>query len=267
MAKPSDCIVAHYKMDEASGSALDSVGSLNLAEAAGGNSIGTAAGKVATCRYFNDVGTNGHFTVAASAVTAMANTYNWGFTCWAKIESKAGVNGHLISRRNVNLDYWLRYVFASDRFEFSVWTTGGVQTAILANNLGIPALATWYFIACWYDSVAQTINISVNNGTVNSTAHGGNINATSTAFEIGAYGAGGVPGEQLDGWMDEVSVYKNGFPSEYLSNIYNAGNGVNLTSLLAIGAAAGGDDESYASLQAAPRSIGGFYDGQKPFGA
>lgn len=236
MAKPADCIVAHYDCEEAAASGLiDSVGSLDLARAAGSGNIASVAGRVGNGRHLEyDTLNNDHFDVANSAITQMSNAYTWGVIFWVNLESKAA-SAHFLSCRVVNLDWWVRYNTGVDRHEFTVWTTGGANTDVRANNFGSPGTGAWQMIAAWFDHTGPTINISVNAGTANSAAHAGNINATSTTFDIGSYGATGGSGESLDGTIDEISIFKNGFPSEYLADIYNGGSGISRSQLLAIG--------------------------------
>jgi hypothetical protein len=239
MAAMADILVVHYRMEEtqANDPAVDAIGTYDLAS--GGNPP-SAAGKVGNCRDVEaSLGTQS-FSAASDPVVVMSNSYSWGLMGWCQLESKPGTM-HYVGKRNGNLDYWLRYDAGVDRFQFRVYTVAmAASTDVLADTLGSPATGTWYFVCCWYDHVLQTINICVNDGAVDSASHTGTVAGSAGAgFEIAAGGGG----ELWDGKVDEISVFKNGFPSaSNITAIYNGGTGVDLTTLLTINDAAGGDD-------------------------
>lgn len=224
--------VAHWKFDEAGGAvdAPDGIGSITLAQT---GSPASVAGKVGTCRSLVAAGPQ-YFSVASDATLRVSSSYDWGFTWWTKLTSKA-MTMHLIGNRTAALDYWVRYDAGADRLELVVWAPAAASSAtVRADALGSPSTATWYFGATWFDSAAQTINIQINNGTVNSAAWTASTNNTSTTFEIGA----GAGGETWDGLVDEITLFKNGFPTAAeRTAIYNGGSGVPLATLLAIGGA------------------------------
>lgn len=228
----SSYIISHWKMDEAGGAnnAVDSVGTNTGVQAA---SPGSAAGKISTCRDL-ELSLGQHFAVANNASMDVAGV-TFGYTGWWQMESKAATM-HMCGKRGAGqLEHWLRYDSGTDRFQFRVYATpSGVSTEVEANALGSPAITTWYFIACWKDHVGQTINIQVNNGTVNSTAFAAAVTDGTSAFEIGA----GAGAEFWDGLVDELTFWKGGFPTAAeRTQIYNGGAGVDLATLLAIGSA------------------------------
>lgn len=240
MTRPADCLVAHWDMDDVSGvDVVDSVGGLTCVAA--GSPVQTA-GKIGNCIDFEG-GDGDNFDLADNATVRMANSYTWGGTVWLLMESKAATM-HPVGKRKGGLDWWMRYDAGDDRYEFVVWTNGAAgNTEVLANTFGSPTTATWHFVAYWFDHLAQTINISVNGGAANSASHTGTINGSAAELELGAGGGG----EFWDGLIDEVALFKNGFPSEYLAEMYNGGAGVDKTALLAIGASSGGDPDSVAA--------------------
>ena len=224
----SDYLVSHWKMDEAGGAnnAIDSVGTNTGVHAA---SPGSAAGKIATCRDL-EASSSQHFTVANNASMDVAGV-TFGYTGWWQMKSKAATM-HMACKRTGQLEHWLRYDSGSDRFQFRVYETpSGVSVTIEANALGSPATATWYFICCWKDHVAQTINIQVNNGTVNSAAFTAAVTDGTSQFEIGA----GAGAEFWGGPVDELSFWKGGFPgASERTAMYNGGSGITLAQIQAL---------------------------------
>ena len=154
---------------------------------------------------------------------ALLSTGDVDFTIAACVwlDSKIGVET-IASKDTMampNREYWLGYFLAGDRF-FLQLTDGTVGTAI-ANTLGAPALGAWYLVIGWHDSVANTVNIQVNNGGADVVGTVGAPADTGAIFQIGrtlanqwdgrigptmfwksAPGAGGVktPAERLALW-------------------------------------------------------------------
>jgi len=154
---------------------------------------------------------------------ALLSTGDVDFTIAACVwlDSKIGVET-IASKDTMampNREYWLGYFLAGDRF-FLQLTDGTVGTAI-ANTLGAPALGAWYLVIGWHDSVANTVNIQVNNGGADVVGTVGAPADTAAIFQIGrtlanqwdgrigptmfwksAPGAGGVktPAERLALW-------------------------------------------------------------------
>jgi len=71
---------------------------------------------------------------------------------------------------NSAFDYRLAYVTKADRFRFAVSNDGTAVGFVDVESFGVPATSVWYFVCAWHDAAANTINIQVNNGTVDSLA-------------------------------------------------------------------------------------------------
>jgi hypothetical protein len=88
-------------------------------------------------------------------------------------------------------EYLIWFTLGTDRLQ---WRVRNVADTVVgnatANTLGAPAINTWYCIVSWHDSVANTINISINNGGVDSTVWAGGVRDSTTAFEISGYNGG-----------------------------------------------------------------------------
>jgi hypothetical protein len=76
-----------------------------------------------------------------------------------------------------------------------------------------------HFVCCWYDAVAQSINVQVDMGTVFTQPTGGAITTSTFPFQIGGWG-------NTRGWQGNVDAagFAKGFvlsPQERLQ-LYNA---------------------------------------------
>ena len=59
------------------------------------------------------------------------------------------------------------------------------------------------FLCAWHDSVANTINIQVNNGTINTVSHSVGVQDSNGVFRLGE-----ISGNYLNGRLDGVGVWK-----------------------------------------------------------
>lgn len=220
-------LIAYYKLDEASGTRVDSVGSNDLTD---NNTVTQAAGKV---------GNAGQFTAANIEYLSLADnadmsTGDIDFTiaCWVYMDSKpgkAGIAGKYelndSSLREWNMNFRQGAV---DRFEFTIYKTDNTSVGVRANNFGAPSTGTWYFIVAWHDSVANTINMQVDNGAIDSTTTAGLlISDTAATFGVGARDVSGASAgdSPWDGRIDEFGFWKKVLSSEEKTDLYNKGRG------------------------------------------
>lgn len=84
-----------------------------------------------------------------------------------------------------NREHLITYEAASNRYFFRITNDGTTIASVAANNYGAPPTTTWTFIVCWHDSVANTINIQIDNGAVDSIAHTTGVFDSTAKFRIG----------------------------------------------------------------------------------
>jgi hypothetical protein len=215
-----DDLISYWKMDEASGAAIDSHGSNTLTDT---NTVGAATGKVGGARDF-ELDNTEYFTINDNDSLSMGDI-DFTLAAWVKLES-TGVNRNIIAKYNVagNMrEYRLYYAQAVNRLQFEVSPDGGSSARTNANNLGAPALDTWYFIVAWHDSVNNELSIQVNNGDIDTIAHSTGVLAGTAPYRIGVSGSGF---DAWDGLIDEVGVWKRVLTSDERAALYNGGGGV-----------------------------------------
>ena len=122
------------------------------------------------------------------------------------------------------------YLFSEDtgtnnnRFKIAVFSGGAEKTAI-ANSFGDLSTATWYCVIAWWDSVAQTLNLSVNDGTTNTNNIAAALDApASAALNIGRRSFAGFE-NYFDGRIDAVHVWKRVLSAADRTEFYNSGTG------------------------------------------
>jgi len=207
-------LVSYWKLDEASGNAIDAHGTNTLTQ---NNAPGTTTGKVLGARTFN--GSSDYFSIASNA-TLQTGDVDFTLACWVKFNS--------ISSAQTVVGKWVvaptgreyRVIFdnSPNRLQFQVSATGASAVTVSANNFGGLSTGVWYYVIAWHDSVANTTNISVN-GVENSASHSAGVFAGSTIFVIGRSGAA-LP---TNGTIDECGFWKRVLTADERTQLYNGG--------------------------------------------
>lgn len=216
-------LVSFWELEEASGSRVDAHGSNHLTDV---NTVTQSPGKVGNAAQFTAA--NGEYlSIADNAALSMTDT-DFAIAGWVRLNTKANEVIAAKYRTNTNSREYLLYYAASDgatqRFIFIVSANGISTAAVVANNFGEPATGTWYFVVAWHDSVANTINIQINNGTANSTAHTTGVFNGTDDFRIGALYASS-PIYFWDGRIDQLGIWKRTLTATEKTWLYNSGNG------------------------------------------
>lgn len=215
----TDSLISHWKLDEASGNALDAHGSNTLVETSG--TIGSAAGKVGNSRDF-ELGETEHFLIADNASLSTGDI-DFTLAAWVNPESITGANMWIAAKFGGAgaREYGLRLT-AAGLAEFIISNDGA--GSVLATNTTFGALSpgTWYFLVGWHDSVNNEISVYTN-GTVTTTAYSLGVFDSTAGFSIGA-NSGNI--QHFDGLIDEVSFWKRVLTSTERTQLYNGGNGL-----------------------------------------
>lgn len=216
----TDNIQGFWGLNETSGNRSDSAGSNTLTN---NGSVASTTGKVSNAAQFS--GSNDLSITDNSALST--GDIDFTVSGWVYMTSKAA-NAGIISKftsSGAQREYLVYYDSAVDRFRLSVSAIGTTVTQIAANNLGSPSLNTWYFIVAWHDSVANTINIQVNNGTADSASYSSGVFDGTAPFMLGNYFSGGV-NNRLTGYVDAVGFWKRVLTDGEKTTLYNSGSGI-----------------------------------------
>jgi len=193
-------LVSYWKMDDAGGSPtlIDSVGSNNLAGQSGttGNPV---AGMINNAQYFTGAG---YWGIGSNASLRTTGDFTW--SCWARLDDIAAA-GHIIFAKGDAAavppwDYLLLWSKGTPSvMQFQVDGTHNVQVAAGSDG-------AWHNFICWYDSVAGTANIVVDNGAVISAPSG--HDDTIGNFFVAAAISTASPFFQWVGAIDELGFWK-----------------------------------------------------------
>ena len=213
-------LYAYYKMDEASGSALDATaGGRNLANY--GNPITSSTGKINSARAFP--GSGGASLVGSSASDFSPGSNSFSFSFWVKLSATAGGGYEGLLAKSVvgpsNVE-WMVYRDSDNKLRFSVSSNGStLSTVTWASAL---STGTWYFVAGEWDGT--NIKLSLNGATFQTTSFAGPIHSNTQPLDIGLIGGSGNP---LDGNIDEVGIWMGrALTQTELGQLYNGGAGL-----------------------------------------
>lgn len=215
-----DNLFAYYALEEASGERTDATGrGNNLTD---NNTVTQAVGRVGQAASFASASSES--LSRADNADLSSGDIDFTLAVWVFLASKTLPRAVICKGDNVlnnnGVEYEILYNSVTDRFRFLIGS--GTSSALVnADNLGIPATDTWYLIVAWHDAIANTINIQVNDGTVDSAADVAGQNTTDPFYigrtELGLY---------MNGRIDEAGLWKRVLTAAERTALYNGGNGV-----------------------------------------
>ena len=221
-------LYAYYKMDEASGSALDATANaLNLVQYGGSGVVGSDVnGKINGCRSWNG-SSNVSFADTNSAHFSPGSSH-LSFSLWFNLAnlSQTGNDTGLISKATAGAAYeYITWYRPGDHKVYMGGSSNGTTLVSVAWP-GTVSATTWTFLAGGWDG--SNLWISVNGGARQTTAFSGPLAHTSQSINIGLEsGSGGY----LNGKIDEVALWIGRDLSDAeISQLYNGGAGLPFSS-------------------------------------
>lgn len=214
-------LISYWKLDEASGTRVDSHGTNHLTDH---NSVGSIGGKIGSAADFER--DNVQFLSCPDSPGLSSGDADWTFAAWVNIESMPAlmaIAGKHDGASIAGSEWLLSLTEAPNRFKFEVYQGAGNTTSLTANTFGQPSASTWYYVIVWHDSVNNQLGISVNAGTPDTTSWSNGINDTSTDFALAALSTGSA---SFDGLLDEIGFWKRVLTSNERTTLYNSGNGL-----------------------------------------
>ena len=216
-----------WKLDEASGTRNDSFGSNHLSDM---NSVGSATGKIGNAAQFV-VATSRHLSIVDNA---NLSTGDIDFTIlgWIKFDTINASYQQIFGKDEYTTptrEYWVEYDPTLGRITFNVSPDGTIanQRQVVESSLGTPVTGVWYFIVAWHDSVANTLNIQINDMTPTSYSYSGGVYNGTARFNIAAHydNSSQVSIGTFLGVIDEVALLKRILSAGERTQLYNLGNG------------------------------------------
>jgi len=126
-------------------------------------------------------------------------------------------------------EYLLRYSPSQDVFEFTVGN-GLTSSSAGSRNSSAPATGVWYYIVAWYQTNGtdpNTLSIQVNNGPIDTSTMPPSVTSYNSPFEftIGRFSNYHEGGGYMNGYIDEVSIWRRLLSPQERTDLYNNGLG------------------------------------------
>jgi hypothetical protein len=221
-------LISYWKLDEASGNAVDAHGSNTLTAV---NAPGSTSGKIGNARTFN--GSNQYFSIADNASLSTGDI-DFSISYWVWFNNFANIQD-VVAKDNQaagGREYLTGFNTVDSRLRFVVFNSGGSATSVSATSFGALTSGVWFFVVCWHDAVNNVLGISVN-GTSDTVSYSGGVLDGNSSFAIGARPAA-TPAVHTNGRIDEVGFWKRVLTSGERSDLYNSGNGLSYDSFASV---------------------------------
>jgi len=208
-------LVSYYKLDESSGTVIDSLGLNN------GSNVGATAevtGKIGTAYNFTEtendyIDHTYSIPYGAFSITAWINPYG-------AIDSADTIYG---TRKTGEENPLATLSRKSNGIVLNLRGNDGTSYFNLQKTIAITT-GQWYFVTATYYA-NKTANVYVNAGTPATSTYAGNTwsNAINSAIGIESFA---YDGEEFNGVIDEVGIWNRTLTSTEITQLYNNGTGI-----------------------------------------
>lgn len=218
LANIKTSLIAWWDLEESSGTRNDAHSTNHLTD---NNTVTQTTGKVGNAAQFTSA--NSEFLSIADNAAMSTGNIDFSFAGWVYMDTLADVDFWGKWSTTNEAEYFVEYANSGGaKFRFAVSSDGASATGSVLADLPTPAATgTWYFLVAWHDSVGDTINIQVNNGTVYSSAYATGVRDGTSPFEVGR----AVSTRYVNGRVDSVGFWKRTLTATERTALYNSGRG------------------------------------------
>jgi hypothetical protein len=210
-------LVAHWKMDETSGTRSDSWSTNHLTD---NNTVGQTDGKINNSANLVRVNQE-NLTITDNAALSVGGS-DFSISFWYR--PTTNVDAPIIAKYPADgssREYVIRIL--STAYSVSVGQDDSTQDTVAA---GTPSNGVWNHVVFTWDNAAHTGVLYVDNdgGTSKVFAITGNYDDNAT-FTIGSWSSASVEAHYQNGDIDEVSIWKRKLSGAEVTTLYNGGAG------------------------------------------
>lgn len=217
--------VAHYPLDETSGTRVDAVGAMDLTD---GNTVGSAAGMFSNAADFELSNSENLFSNAGSGIAD--GDVSFTARLWIKIET-LNQNSILVvkgwSDSNPTIFSWCVRLTVFNDISFIV--SDNSNTLSVSTGLDSVTTGVWYLVHAWHNATTDEIGISLNAGTPDTDSWTTGTKNNTPDFWVGARGNASFSGPEgfFDGLIDDLVILEGYvLDSTERTEDYNGGTGV-----------------------------------------
>lgn len=219
----TDSLISHWSLEEASGTRVDDHGDNDLAPVTA--DPGRSAAKVGFGTLFTGSDDGTRLRIASNA-SLQAGDIDLTICGWCGAIADATSDNHgLVGKGSTsNAEYIIDRLTTNQCLRFEVFGAAGFgSSSNVTCGTALPSDGSLHFFVAWHDSVANTINIQMDNGTIASNPHSAGIFVGTDDFLISI--GGNIFKAEWDGLVDQVGLWKRVLTSDERSFLYNSGNG------------------------------------------
>lgn len=218
---PTGGLVAYWRLDETTGTRVDSEPSGTAQDLTMGFTVPSATGIKTNAALFNGT-TKYLFRSGTDAGPLNGGDRDWTWMTWVKTTT-AAANGAVISKGGNNAYEYLIKITNSTGLRFSLVMNG---TAVAGPYVGVDWSGTitdgvWYCVFAWFDASADLMFIQVNNGTPVSASNTLIPVSNTQIFFIGTDASNNF----VNAAVDETGFWDRELTSGERSYLYNGGLG------------------------------------------
>ena len=154
-----------------------------------------------------------HYFQIADNATVSTGDIDFTLAFWVRFTSLPVDDQFVVAKWNESgssREYYVRYKQSVDRLQGAVSTDGTDAVTVDADNHGGISIDTWYFVVLEHDATANTLTISVNDGTADSTAHSGGVFDGTAMLQVGA--KSGAVESYADVGVSKIALFKSSPP-------------------------------------------------------
>lgn len=215
-------LLAHWALDEGSGTREDSHGANDLADV---NAVPGVLGKIGGAASFTAASLQALSAgTPASLDLGNADMTIAGWIYGTDVGQSRTVIGKSSSTAASLMQFQLRTV--SNRLRMRISDGAAIVDAAHALNL---TNNNWHFFVAWYDAAADTINIEVDNAGLVSAAQSAGFNTSQQNLSLARLGSNAT--QMWDGRLDAMSYYNRVLTADEKTRLYNAGAGLSYAAM------------------------------------
>ncbi|MBI3175912.1 MAG: hypothetical protein HYZ25_19495 [Chloroflexi bacterium] len=207
-------LAAKWSLDEASGQRSDSQGFSHVSPS---NTVGYALGRNGNAASFNSTAPG----VLTHTDNSQLSTGDIDFTLVASFYPASSSGVSVLVNKGANGDPNVRdyaLIQSNSTIIFAVGR-GSTNASVSASFSGVN---TWHTVVAWHDSVNNTINIQIDNGTPTTASYSGGASDSTYPLSIGGHANSTYV---FNGRIDEVSLYKRILSANERTWLFNPGLG------------------------------------------
>jgi len=159
----SNDLIAYWKLEEASGVRYDELTGCGGSgcDLTDNNTVGYAAGHISS-NAAQFVAENNEYLSIADNADVSTGDVDFTVVTWIYNDGPKSGTKYIASKGH---EWGIRYQGSSDRYDFFI---DSANRSVTAQAFGSTPLSEWLLLIVWYDTNANTVNISINNGDVDS---------------------------------------------------------------------------------------------------